>query len=97
MLNERSDVDVNAPLVEEALAVNENVVSVPTELAVPEMTPVEEFKDIPVGNEPDATEYVIACPSGSEAEIVNVLPDNADAKIVPRLPAVVLQTGSLSI
>jgi hypothetical protein len=38
--------------------------------AVPEITPVDEFKVSPEGKEPDSTLYVIAPPSGSVATTV---------------------------
>ena len=39
----------------------------PTDDAVPVIAPVDEFKDNPVGKEPDVSEYVIVSPSGSVA------------------------------
>jgi hypothetical protein len=55
MLNDRSA--FKDPSV--ALISKLEVVSEPTALGVPDITPVELFKLIPVGSEPDNTEYVI--------------------------------------
>jgi len=43
----------------EALILNENSVVAEAPLSVPDITPVDVFKDKPPGNEPDCNAYVI--------------------------------------
>jgi hypothetical protein len=50
-----------------AETVNVDVVFEPTALAVPEIAPVDELIERPVGKAPDVIEYVIVSPSASVA------------------------------
>jgi hypothetical protein len=59
MLKERAAVP---PLVEVAVMSNDDTVFEPTADAVPPMNPFAEVSDIPVGREPEVTEYVTDSP-----------------------------------
>jgi len=63
-------------------------VSVPD--SVPDITPVLEFKDKPVGSDPDATEYAMV-----ESEVAaTVTLIAAPCENVPSVPAAVVQVGA---
>ena len=62
-----------------ACMVNVDTASEPTALTEPVITPFDVFRDNPVGNEPEETEYVIVSPSAS------VAPHKSAAAIVSEL------------
>ena len=74
----------------EALILNENSVVAEAPLSVPDITPVDVFKDKPPGNEPDCNAYVIVWPPSVATTVEEI--DDPPAK-VPRVPAAVVQTG----
>ena len=68
---------------------NENSVVAVAPLSVPDITPVDVFKDKPPGNVPLVLEYAI----GASPVAATVAEIDAPAAKVPRVPAAVDHTG----
>lgn len=80
----------------DAVTVNVEVVSTPTVEAVPEITPVDEFKLSPVGKDPEEIEYEIVLLK-AVADNVKLNTDVTSGFTVPILPAGVFQETMLLI
>jgi hypothetical protein len=80
----------------EAEIVKLNVVEEPTVGAFPVKAPVDEFKVIPEGKEPDDTEYVIVSPSGSVAVTTESREADPPFLISPNVPDAVVNMGLAS-